>query len=119
MINFQKFLNSLKIALSGLKTALKTEENFRIQALIGFIVIILMFVLGVSVLERSILILVVFVVLSLELINSQIEKFLDLIQPVLHPKVKIIKDLSAAAVLISVFGAIIIGILIFFPHFFK
>ncbi|MCX6722618.1 MAG: diacylglycerol kinase [Candidatus Staskawiczbacteria bacterium] len=58
----------------------------------------------------------ILVVLSLELINSQIEKFLDIIQPEHHPRVKIIKDFSAGAVLISVIGSIIIGFLIFWPH---
>ena len=62
------------------------------------------------------LILTILVVLSLELINSQIEKFLDLIQPEHHPRVKIIKDFSAGAVLLSAIGSVVIGLLIFWPH---
>ena len=112
----QNFLNRLKIAFFGLVSALKEENNFRIQFLIAIAVIFFMIVLGLNFIEQSVLILMILVVLSLELINSQIEKFLDLIQPEHHPRVKIIKDFSAGAVLLSAIGSIVIGVLIFLPH---
>ena len=116
MINFQKFFTSLKIAISGLRIVFKKEQSFRIQILIGIIVILFMIALKLNPLEVSILVLAILLVLSLELINSQIEKFLDLIQPDHHLKVKIIKDISAAAVLVAALGAIVVGILILLPH---
>ena len=112
----EKFLPSLKTATLGLVTALKEENNFRKQSIIGIIVIFLMMSLGLNSIEKSILLLTILVVLSLELINSQIEKFLDVVQPDLHPKVKEIKDFSAGAVLLSVLGSVIIGILVFLPY---
>ncbi len=96
--------------------AFREERNFRIQFLIGSAVIVLMIVLDLNYIEKSILLLTILVVLGLELINSQIEKFLDLIQPDHHPRVKIIKDFSAGAVLLSALVSIVIGILIFLPH---
>ncbi len=116
MAKNKNFLNGLKIAFLGLQAAFKEERNFRIQFLIAVIIIILMIVCKLNPIEKSILLLTILVVLSLELINSQIEKFLDLIQPDHHPRVKIIKDFSAGAVLISAFGSIIIGVLIFMPY---
>lgn len=113
------FLSSVKIAFLGIKSALKKERNFRIQFFIALIVIILMVVFGLSPIEKSIIFLTIFVVLSLELINSQIEKTLDLIEPGVKPKVKTIKDLSAGAVLFSVIGSIIVGFLIFLPYIVK
>jgi len=112
----QKFSDSLKIAGFGLKSAFREERNFRIQFIIGILVIFFMIILGLNAIEKSILLLMILVVLSLELINSQIEKFLDLIQPEHHPRVKIIKDFSAGAVLLSVVGSVAIGILIFWPY---
>jgi len=112
----QKFLYRLKIAVLGLKAAFKEERNFRIQFIIGIAVIFFMIIFGLTSIEKSILILMILVVLGLELINSQIEKFLDLIQPDHHPRVKIIKDFSAGAVLLSALGSIIVGILIFLPY---
>ena len=112
----QKFLDSIKIAIYGLKSAFKEERNFRIQFIIGVIVLLFSIILGLKAIENCMLILTILVVLSLELINSQIEKFLDLIQPEHHPRVKIIKDFSAGAVLLSAIGSVVIGLLIFWPH---
>lgn len=113
------FLNSIRVAFFGIKSTLKKERNFRIQFLIATVVIFLMVVLGLNPIEKSILFLTISVVLSLELINSQIEKFLDLIEPEIRPKVRTIKDLSAGAVLFSVLGSIVIGFLIFLPYIIK
>lgn len=77
MTKDRNFSNSLKIAIFGLKSAFKEERNFRIQFVIATIVVILMIVLGLSYIEKSIVLLTILVVLSLELINSQIEKFLS------------------------------------------
>ncbi len=117
MINFRDFLNSFRFAIAGLKVVFKEEQSFRIQILIGTIVIFLMLALHLTILEKSILFLLISAVLSLELINSQVERFLDIIEPRYHPKVERIKDISAAAVLIAVLGAIIVGIFIFSPYF--
>ena len=97
-------------------SAFKEEKNFQIQCFIAVAVFTATMVFDLNASEKSIIILTILVVLSLELINSQIEKFLDLIEPNHHPRVKIIKDFSAGAVLISVIGSIIIGLLIFTPY---
>jgi undecaprenol kinase/diacylglycerol kinase (ATP) len=55
-------------------------------------------------------------VLSLEIINSSIENIADFISPERHEKIKKVKDLSAAAVLISSVTALIIGLIIFIPR---
>ncbi len=112
----QTFMVRFKIAAYGLKTAFKEEQNFRIQCWIAVVVLILAAVLKLNRVEMSIIILTILAVLSFELINSQIEKFLDILHPNHHPRVKIIKDFSAGAVLLSALGSIIIGLLIFLPH---
>jgi diacylglycerol kinase len=122
MLQKTTFLKRVSVAFWGLLTAFEEEANFRIQFLIAIAIVILMVLLKLTSIEKSILLLTILVVLGLELINSQIEKFLDLIEPSLHPRVKIIKDFSAGAVLLSACGSIIIGVLIFYPHikgFFK
>lgn len=113
----KRFFESLKIAVNGIRLALKSEPNFRIQVSIAALVVFLMFFFNVSSLEKALLSMIILLVLSLELINTQIEKSLDLIQPSLDPKVKLIKDISAGAVLISVIGALIAGIIVFYPYF--
>ncbi|RLC40186.1 MAG: diacylglycerol kinase [Candidatus Nealsonbacteria bacterium] len=116
MINFKKLGFSIKTALKGLRSAVREEQTFKIQLGIGILVLFLMFCFPLTRIERTILVLTVSLVLSLELINSQIERILDFLQPNHDPKVKLIKDLSAGAVLLSVLGSIIIGLLIFLPY---
>jgi diacylglycerol kinase len=111
------FFKSLRIAFNGIWLAFKSEPNFRIQIFIGALVVFLMFFFQVTSLEKAVLSIVILLVLSLEMVNTQIEKSLDLIQPALDPKVKLIKDISAGAVLISVMGALIAGIIVFYPYF--
>ena len=71
--------------------------------------------LKVDTIEWTILILCMILVLSLEMINSAIEKICDLIQPNQHPQIKIIKDVAAGAVLLASIGAAIIGAIILLP----
>jgi diacylglycerol kinase len=118
IIDFRKLANSFKFAFQGLKFAF-SGQSFRIMCFFGILAIILMIVLGLSFQERIILILSIALVLSLELINSQIEKILDILQPNHDQRIKIIKDMSAAAVLIVSLTALLIGILIFLPYILK
>lgn len=116
LFSVRKFGRSLKIALLGLKSAFFREQSFRIQIIIGLMATALMFVFPLTICERTIIVFAVSAVLALELLNSQLEKILDIIQPNSHPNVKLVKDFSAAAVLIVCIGSLIIGLLIFLPH---
>ena len=112
----KKFIKRFGYALDGLKSAV-SEQVFAIFCIIGLIVFITMFLFRVPLYEKIILILTVTFIMTLELINSRIERILDIFQPNHDPKVKVIKDISAAAVLLACLGAAIIGILIFWPYF--
>lgn len=115
MINSKKLGISFKSAFNGLGIAIKEEQTFRVQVIIGLIILILMFLLPLSGTEKIILILFITSVLGMELINSQIERILDFSHLGFHPKIKRIKDLSAAAVLVVSIGAALGGLLILVP----
>lgn len=66
--------------------------------------------------ERVMIVFVVMTILVLELINSSLERLVDLVKPRLHEYVGDIKDLMAGAVLIAACAAIVIGYLLFSPH---
>ena len=119
MINFKKLRISFKSAFHGLSIAFKEEQTLKVQVVVGMIVLILMFILPLQGIERVILILFITSVLGMELINSQIERILDFSHLGFHPKIKRIKDLSAAAVLIVSIGALLGGILILGPALLK
>ena len=52
----------------------------------------------------------------MELINTIFEKVVDVLRPRIHHYAEVIKDIMAAAVLVSSIGAVIIGVLIFLPY---
>ena len=115
ILNFKKLRNSFKAAFCGLRSAY-TEQVFRIFCFCALFVIISAFILNLPIREKIIVIFLIILILTLELINSQIEKILNILQPNHDSRVKMIKDLSAAAVLIACLGSLIVGVLIFSPY---
>lgn len=109
-------LSSLRHAWRGLRQAFK-ERNFRLFCLVGLFVFSCTLLFPLVVWERVLLILIITLVLSLELINSQVERMLDLVEKRYNREVGWIKDISAAAVLVASLGAAVIGFLILGPRF--
>lgn len=103
--------------MRGFWYVVKHEQNVRLQLAASVVVIVLMVYFQVRLWQAIILFGVMVLVLTLELINTVFEKLIDVLQPRIHYYVEIIKDVMAAAVLISSIGALIIGILIFAPYF--
>ena len=116
--SFKKLIKSFGYAIEGLKIALQ-EQTFRIFCFIAIFVVVLMFLLEVSFYEKLILIFTITFLLAIELVNSRIEKIVDIFQPNYDQGAKTIKDVTAGAVFLASLGALIIGILIFLPRFFK
>lgn len=112
----KKFHRSLKNAGNGIKEILVFERNFKIMLFIAFVITFAMFYFPTSYVDKAILATVIFVVLTLEMVNIVIERILDFIHPGHHEEVRIIKDLIAAIVLIASLGAIIIGVIIFWRY---
>lgn len=115
MISFKKLINSFKYALSGIKSAYKTEQNMKIHLLIMEIVILMALILNISFNEWLIVLICFMVVISSELFNTALEKCVDLASPNKNEIAKLAKDVSAGAVLITAIFAAIIGIIIFLP----
>ena len=112
----QKFAKSFSYALKGIRHAFRHERNFRIESAIALLVLAVAFLLPLSPMERIAVILTIGLVLSLELLNSAVEWLMDVLRPEYHESVKVVKDLSAAAVLVISLFAALVGIVIFLPH---
>lgn len=110
------FADSFNYASRGIQYAWKTEQNFRTEIVIAIIVIVMMLVFPLRPIEQVLLGLLIVWILTLELINTVLERMADIVKPNPHPYIKITKDLMAGAVLISAAGAAVIGIIIFYPY---
>jgi len=106
----------MKHALRGLAYVLRYEKNFQNQTIIAILVVAAMFYFNLTRGERIILFLVIMEVLVMELLNTVVERVVDILKPRIHPYARLIKDLMASAVLVSAILAIVIGIIIFLPH---
>ncbi len=113
----KKFLKSLGHAIDGLSYALAHEKNFRIEIVVAILVISFIFIFRVKSWEAIVLILMIMWVLIAELINTVLERVVDILKPRIHPYAHLIKDLMAGAVLISSVVAVVVGIIIFYPYF--
>ncbi|EKD42858.1 MAG: hypothetical protein ACD_72C00552G0002 [uncultured bacterium] len=109
--------SSFAAALRGLKFTFQNERSFRLQILAAIFVIILTIIFPLKVSEVILIILLIAAVLTIELFNTALEYFADLLKPRLHHYVLVVKDVMAAAVLTTSLGALIIGLIIFLPHF--
>ncbi len=106
-------VHSLNNAVEGFIYVVKHERNMRLHFLLGFLVLLAAIFMGVSRLEWIILCAIISFVLVTEMINTVIEEILDLVERSHHPDIRIIKDMSAGAVLVSVFTALVVGFFIF------
>ncbi|MBD8069189.1 diacylglycerol kinase family protein [Bacillus sp. PS06] len=113
---WSRLWNSFSYAINGLKNAIIKERNLQIHLVIAVVVIIVGICFKLSLLDWAILTIVIGGMIVLELINTAIERLVDLVTMEYHPLAKIVKDISAAAVFVFAIIAVIVGILIFYPY---
>ncbi|MFX3616054.1 MAG: diacylglycerol kinase family protein [Sporolactobacillus sp.] len=99
---------SFQDAITGFWLAFCQERNIHIQLSAGFCVLIVSFFLHVSLQNIIIVLILIGGVVSLELVNTSVERVVDLVTRDRHPMAKAAKDAAAAAVWwFSVIAAII------------
>lgn len=112
------FGQSLRHALQGLGAVLRHERNFRFHVLASVAVIFAGWWVTLSRWEWFALGLAIFGVLQSELLNTVIEALVDLLTAKHYAiAAKYAKDVAAAVVLVAAVFAMVIGLLIFGPHF--
>lgn len=111
----EKFSKSFGHAIDGIDYTINHERNIKIEIFFAIITSILGFLLKISLIEWLIIILSMGIVLSAELINTAIERTVDLVTKDYQELAKAAKDTAAGAVLISSIFVAIIGLIIFLP----
>ena len=111
----QKFFKSFKYAFSGLSYAFSTQVNFKFHMVAVLSSVITGWVLKLTTAEWLWIMAAIAIVLISELLNTAIEVLVDLVSPSYHEKAKIVKDVSAGAVLVAAVFALLVGLIIFIP----
>lgn len=113
----RKWIDSANNAIEGILHAAKTQRHLRYHFYSAVAILILSYILGVARADFLIISIAVILVLLAEMVNTAIEYVVDMISPEYSEKARIAKDVAAGAVLITAFGAAVLGYIILFPYF--
>jgi undecaprenol kinase len=106
----QSFPRRLHFALGGLLHGLRAEHSLKFQAGAFLITLLAMLILRPGPFWWALVIVASAAVFAAELINTAIEHLADHLHPEIHPQIRIVKDCAAAAVLVTVLGALAVAI---------
>ncbi len=115
----QKHGKSIGYAWEGMVWAFRTQANYRIHFFLSILALAGCYALNVHYFEFLIILLVIFIGIMVEAVNTAIEKTSDAVDKQWREDIKLAKDVSAAAMLIFSFGALLIAAIIFVPKLFK
>lgn len=113
-----KYREKFKNAFRGLYVFAKTTRHLFIHIICAVVAVALGFYFKVSNLEWIALVFAIGFVFVTEILNTAIEIDIDLTSPEYHPYARDTKDVAAAAVLLSAFVSLIVGLIIFLPKIF-
>jgi diacylglycerol kinase (ATP) len=113
---FSRWFAAANNAIDGILQAAQTQRHLKFHLLAAFSVLLFCFAMGVDKYDFAIIALITIVVIVAEMFNSALEAVVDLATQEFATLARTAKDISAGAVLISAFGALVIGFLILGPH---
>lgn len=108
-------VRSVNHAMRGVEVLLRTTHNFWAHLFFGALAIYIGFILHISHIEWVAIIFAIGLVLIVEALNTAFEIDIDLTSPDYNPYARDIKDVSAAAVTLSMVVAGFVGLMIFLP----
>ena len=107
---------SFSYALKGLRYVIMSERNARIHLVLAVLALLASIIFNISLQEWLFVAVSITLVFFAEIVNTAIEKTLDLISQENNQMVKIIKDMMAAAVLVTSITALTVASVIFVPR---
>jgi diacylglycerol kinase len=113
---WKRELKSFGYAFKGIRSAFRSEPHMRFHAFAAVCVLACSAWVQLSAAEFGIIILCIGAVFAAELVNTALEKMVDLVSPGYHEKAGAIKDIAAGAVLVVSVAAAAAGIVLLFPR---
>ena len=111
----QKLKYCFKNCIYGLRFININEYNFKREILLGMITVVLSYLLKIDKIEFIIIIIVIGLVLVSEIINTAIERLVDLVSPKYNKLAGEVKDIAASSVLLMCIFSLVVGVIIFVP----
>lgn len=112
----KRIINAIKNSISGLTAAYTSEPSLMILCLLSICFIILGIIFKITVLEWIAVIICIATCSATELLNTAIEKVVDLVTKESHPLAKNAKDMASAAEFVFVMMSVCILAIIYIPR---
>lgn len=109
---------SVGFAFNGAIKLISTEHSVMVQLCLLVVMVIAGFYFEISRIDWMFQVFAFGLVLSVEGLNTAIEKIADFIHPEFHKRIGFIKDIAAGAVFFAAMTAVAIGCLIYIPILF-
>ena len=111
-----KLVSSFRFGFQGIVSAASSERNMQIHICISVLVIFAGFAFSITKAEWIAVLLAIGGMIALEMMNTAIERTVDMYTKEFHPLAKQAKDIAAGAVLIFAIISVVIGLIIFLPR---
>lgn len=108
-------MRSFRHAAHGLRLLWREQHNARVHLIVALTVVAGGALLKLTALEWAVVLLLIGWVISVEALNSALEYLCDKVSPTQDPIIGKVKDVAAAAVLVSAVTAVGVGLVIFAP----
>jgi len=109
----RRFMESLKIASKGLVYLFLYHRNMRLIFMLGLLALSLGFYFGLKGIELVALCITVTLVFMAEIFNTAIELMMDMLTQEYKVKIRLVKDIAAAVVLIASLNSLAVGYILF------
>jgi diacylglycerol kinase (ATP) len=116
IFRFHGFFESLKVALNGVAYLFLYHRNMRIIFLCGVAAFLAGVYFKLHGIELVALCVTITLVFMAEMFNTAIELMIDMSTRKYHTLIKLVKDISAAVVLIAALNSLGIGYVLFSKH---
>ena len=110
-------MKSMTYAYLGAKKLITTEHSVMVQFSLGILMTIAGFYFGITEAEWIFQTFAIGLVMSMEGLNTAVEKIADFIHPNYHERIGFIKDIAAGAVFFAAMTEIAVGLIIYIPYF--
>ena len=107
---------SFRYAFRGLGLAIRSEIHIRIHLVATLAVVGAGLYFDLSSAEWCSVSLAIGLVIASEILNTAIERLVDIVQPEHDVAAGQVKDIASAAALVAALAAAVVGVLIFGPH---
>jgi len=107
------FRKRLGFAIAGWRLALMQERSLRTHVLFAIAAGIALLVMQPPAIWWALVVVVSALVIATELMNTALERLIDHLHPAIHPSIKAVKDIAAAAVLVASVAALIVALFLF------